>query len=120
MGTFVFSWEVAVAVALPWIVLVVSGMLEAVWATALGRSAGLTRLWPTVFFVVGIVASMSGLAYAMRSIPTGTAYAVWVAIGAALTVAVGMVSGEEAVSLLKIVFLVGIVACVIGLKLVSD
>ena len=69
-----------------WIVLVVSGVLEAVWATALGKSEGFTRPWPTVVFGVTVVLSMVGLAWAMRSIPTGTAYAVWVGIGAALTV----------------------------------
>ena len=74
-----------------WIVLVASGVLEAVWATALGRSAGFTRLWPTVVFALSLVASMAGLAYAMRSLPIGTAYAVWVGIGAALTVAIAPV-----------------------------
>ena len=61
-----------------WIVLAVSGVLEAVWATALGRSEGFTKLWPSVVFAVALVASMGGLAWAMREIPTGTAYAVWV------------------------------------------
>ena len=68
-----------------WIVLVLSGVLEAVWATALGRSEGFTRLAPTVVFLVALAASMVGLAYAMRGLPVGTAYAVWVGIGAALT-----------------------------------
>ncbi len=77
-----------------WIVLAVSGVLEAVWATALGRSEGFTKLWPSVVFAVALVASMGGLAWAMREIPTGTAYAVWVGIGAALTVVVAMV-GER-------------------------
>ncbi|MCU1408813.1 MAG: ligand-binding protein [Microbacteriaceae bacterium] len=66
-----------------WIVLIVSGLLEAVWATALGKSEGLTKLWPSVVFGVALVASMGGLAFAMRDISTGTAYAVWVGIGAA-------------------------------------
>ena len=61
-----------------WIVLVASGILEAVWATALGKSEGFTRLWPSVVFGVSLIASMGGLALAMRSIPIGTAYAVWV------------------------------------------
>lgn len=99
-----------------WIVLVVSGVLEAVWATALGRAAGFTRLGPSVVFVVGLVLSMIGLAYAMRSLPTGTAYAVWVGIGAVLTVAYAMATGEEAVTASRIVLLGGIVACVVGLK----
>ena len=105
---------------LSWIVLVVSGMLEAVWATALGKSEGFTRLWPTVVFGVALVASMGGLAFALREIPTGTGYAVWVGIGAALTVAYAMATGTEPVSLIKVVLLLGLVACIVGLKLVSD
>lgn len=100
-----------------WLVLVVSGVLEAVWATALGRSEGFSKLGPTVVFGVALLASMGGLAYAMRELPTGTAYAVWVGIGASLTVAYGMVTGTETVSLVKILLILGIVACVIGLKL---
>lgn len=100
-----------------WIVLVVSGVLEAVWATALGRSEGFTKAGPTAVFAVGMVASMIGLAYAMRTLPVGTAYAVWVGIGAVLTVAFAMVTGTESVSVLKIVLLLIIVGGVVGLKL---
>ncbi|WP_337061955.1 DMT family transporter [Kineococcus sp. G2] len=101
-----------------WTVLVLSGALEAVWATALDRSQGFTKLWPTVVFAVSVVASMAGLAYAMRELPVGTSYAVWVGIGAVLTVAYAMLTGAEAFSVLKVLFLAGIVGCVIGLKLV--
>jgi quaternary ammonium compound-resistance protein SugE len=101
-----------------WFVLVVSGVLEAVWATALDRSQGFTRLWPSVLFVVALVLSMGGLAYAMRELPVGTSYAVWVGIGAVLTVAYAMVTGAESVSLVKMLLLAGIVGCVVGLKLV--
>lgn len=76
-----------------WIVLVISGVLEAVWATALGRSEGFSRLWPSVVFVVALVVSMAGLAWAMRTLPVGTAYAVWVGVGAVLTVAYAMATG---------------------------
>lgn len=100
-----------------WLVLVFSGVLEAVWATALGRSHGLSRLAPTVVFVVALAASMAGLAYAMRTLPVGTSYAVWVGIGAALTVAYGMWTGTEAVSVVRVLLLVVIVAAVVGLKL---
>ncbi|RPF27755.1 DMT family transporter [Georgenia muralis] len=100
-----------------WLVLVLSGVLEAVWATALGRSEGMTRLAPTVTFFLALGLSMAGLAYAMRSIPVGTAYAVWVGIGAVLTVTYAMVTGEETASLAKILLLGGIVGCVVGLKL---
>jgi quaternary ammonium compound-resistance protein SugE len=101
-----------------WIVLILSGVLEAVWATALGKSAGFTRLWPSVVFGVALLASMAGLAYAMREISTGTAYAVWVGIGAALTVLYAMVFGGDGFSLVKLLLILGLVACVIGLKLV--
>lgn len=100
-----------------WLVLVVSGALEAVWAVALGKTEGFTRLAPSVVFGVGLALSMAGLAYAMRTLPTGTAYAVWVAIGASLTVAYGMAAGDESVSLIKIALLLGLIGCVVGLKL---
>jgi len=102
-----------------WIILIVSGVLEAVWATALGKSEGFTKLWPTVIFGVGLVLSMGGLAMAMRTIPIGTAYAVWVGIGAALTVLYAMIFGGEPASLIKILLILGLVGCVIGLKLVD-
>ncbi len=60
-----------------WIVLVLSGVLEAVWATALGRSEGFSRLTPSIVFIVALTASMAGLAYAMRTLPIGTSYAIW-------------------------------------------
>jgi quaternary ammonium compound-resistance protein SugE len=99
-----------------WFVLVVSGVLEAVWATALGRSEGFSRLVPSLVFGVALVLSMVGLAYAMRELPVGTAYAVWVGIGAVLTVVIAMVTGEESVSVVKLLLLAGIVGCVVGLK----
>lgn len=101
-----------------WLVLVVSGVLEAVWAVALGKSDGFSRPVPTAVFGVAIVLSMGGLAYAMRTLPIGTAYAVWVGIGASLTVAFGMVTGTEPASLVKVLLIVGLIGCVVGLKLV--
>nr|WP_315266296.1 multidrug efflux SMR transporter [Microbacterium lemovicicum] len=102
-----------------WIILLVSGVLEAVWATALGKTEGFTKLWPTVIFGVALLASMGGLAWAMRDISTGTAYAVWVGVGASLTVAYAMLTGSEPFSILKLLLLLGLVACIVGLKLVS-
>lgn len=102
-----------------WLVLVVSGVLEAVWATALGKSEGFSRLGPSIVFLVALVLSMGGLAYAMRELPVGTAYAIWVGIGASLTVAYAMATGTESVSLVKILLILGIVACVVGLKLIN-
>jgi quaternary ammonium compound-resistance protein SugE len=102
-----------------WLVLVVSGVLEAVWATALGRAAGFTKLGPSIVFGLALVLSMCGLAYAMRDLPTGTAYAVWVGIGAVLTAAYAMLSGDEAVSPVRIALLLGVVGCVVGLKVLQ-
>lgn len=103
-----------------WIVLVASGVLEAVWATALGRAEGFTKLVPSLVFLVALVLSMLGLSYAVKSLPTGTAYAVWVGIGASLTVVYGMLSGTEPVSVAKVLLICGLIACVVGLKLVHD
>ena len=103
-----------------WIILLASGVLEAVWATALGASKGFTRLAPTIVFLVALVLSMVGLAFAMREIPTGTAYAVWVGVGAGLTIVWAMITGTETASLVKLLLVLGIVACVVALKLVSD
>jgi quaternary ammonium compound-resistance protein SugE len=100
-----------------WLVLILSGVLEAVWATALGRSEGFTRLAPTVVFAVAIAGSMAGLAWAMRGLPIGTAYAVWVGIGAALTAGYAMWTGQEPVSVVRVLLIVGLVGCVVGLKL---
>jgi len=102
-----------------WFVLIVSGMFEAVWATALGKSDGFTRLGPTIVFFAGLIVSMGGLAWAMKTLPTGTSYAIWVAVGASLTVIYAMLFDGESASPLKIVFLLGIIGCVIGLKAVE-
>jgi quaternary ammonium compound-resistance protein SugE len=100
-----------------WLVLVLSGVLEAVWATALGRTEGFTRLTPTIVFAAALAASMAGLAYAMRGLPVGTAYAVWVGIGAALTAGYAMWTGQEPLTAVRLLLLAGIVGCVVGLKL---
>lgn len=102
-----------------WLVLLVSAVLEAVWATALGASEGFTRPLETLVFLVATIASVVGLGWAMKSIPTGTAYAVWTGIGSVLTVSYAVATGVESLSPLKAVFLVGIVGCVVGLKALS-
>lgn len=100
-----------------WLVLVISGILEAVWAVALGKTDGFTRLAPSILFLTAMTASMVGLSYAMRTVSIGTAYAVWVGIGATLAVAFGMATGDESVSAVKILLLCGLIGCVVGLKL---
>lgn len=101
-----------------WLVLVLSAVLEAVWATALGQSDGLSRPVPTIVFLVACTVSMVGLGWAMKQIPLSVAYAVWVGLGSALTVTYAMVTGAEPVSVLKIVFLIGLIGSVVGLKFV--
>jgi quaternary ammonium compound-resistance protein SugE len=103
-----------------WIVLLVSGMLETVWAAALSRSAGFSRLVPSVVFAVALVLSMAGLAYALRSIPVGTAYPVWVGIGAVGAALYGMVVLGEPASTGRMLCLVAVVGGVIGLKILDS
>ncbi|UOY02676.1 DMT family transporter [Blastococcus sp. PRF04-17] len=100
-----------------WVALVVSGLFETVWAVALSESRGFTRPGPLVVFVVGLLASMGGLAYALREIPVGTGYAVWVGIGAVGTAIYGMVALAEPASILRILCLVLIVSGVVGLQI---
>jgi len=102
-----------------WLVLVASGVLEAVWATAMDRSDGFSRLLPSLIFAVSLLFSMAGLAFAMRSLPTGTSYAVWVGVGAVLTVAYAMLTGDETASPVKVLLIAGVVGCIAGLKVVS-
>lgn len=99
-----------------WVILIVSGLFEAVWATALDKSEHFTKLWPTVIFLGALVVSMLGLSWALREIPLGTGYAVWVAVGAVTTVVFAMAMGVESASLMKILFLLMIIGGVVGLK----
>ena len=102
-----------------WIVLVISGVFEAVWATALGYSDGLRKLWPSVIFVVALVISMGGLAWAVKTIPAATGYVVWTAVGASLAVIYAMATGREPASVLRVALIIVIVAAVVGLKLLT-
>lgn len=100
-----------------WVVLLLSGVMESVWALALGRSAGFTRVVPTIVFGVALALSMAGLGYALRTIPVGTGYAVWVGVGVAGTALAGILWLGEAASLPRMLSLLLIVAGVIGLKM---
>lgn len=100
-----------------WIVLVLSGVLETVWAAALAASKGFSKLGPSLLFLGALTLSMGGLAYAMRDIPIGTGYAVWVGIGAIGTALYGMLALGDPVTTARIGCLVLIVAGVAGLKL---
>lgn len=98
-----------------WLVLVGAGVFEAVWATALSRSDGLRKPVPTVIFVVASLISLVGLGVAMRTLPPGTSYAVWTAVGAVLTVVWAMATGAERATTTKLMLLLGVVAGVVGL-----
>jgi quaternary ammonium compound-resistance protein SugE len=101
-----------------WITLVVSGLFETVWAAALAESRGFTRPGPVVVFVLGLLASIVGLSYALRELPVGTGYAIWVGIGAVGTATYGMVALAEPVTALRLLCLLLIISGVVGLKLV--
>ena len=104
----------------PWLVLLFSAACEAVWATALGQSEGFTQRGPTLVFFAGLALSMGGLAFAVRQIPIGTAYAAWTGTGASLTVTWAMVTGTETASVLKVIFIVGIIGATLGLRFTED
>jgi len=101
----------------PWIVLVVSGLFETVWATALAASDGLRRPVPALVFVLGCATSMGGLAVALRSIPVGTGYAVWTGVGAVGTAVYGMAVLGEPATAARILCLGLIISGIVGLKL---
>ncbi len=103
-----------------WILLFVAGLMEIVWAVGMKYSNGFTRLWPTLITLIGMIASFVLLALAMRSIPLGTAYAVWTGIGAMGTVIFGMVFLNEPASILRILCLVLIFSGIAGLKLLGS
>ena len=100
-----------------WLLLVIAGLLETAWAIALKESAGFSKLLPSVLFVVLGIASLALLAVALRSLPVGTAYAVWTGIGAAGTAILGIVLLGESAQALRLASIGLIVAGVIGLNL---
>jgi quaternary ammonium compound-resistance protein SugE len=102
-----------------WLILAASGVLESVWALALDRSDGFRRPVPTAVFVVALTLSMIGLGLALRELPVGTAYAVWVGIGASLTAIVSMSTGQEPATTARVLCIVAIVGGVAGLKVLA-
>jgi quaternary ammonium compound-resistance protein SugE len=104
---------------MPWVILFIAGLLEMVWALLLKQSESFTRPGPTVGFLVALFLSMFLLSQALKSLPVGTAYAVWTGIGAAGTAIVGMLFLGESRDVLKLLSLVMLVAGIIGLRLNS-
>ncbi|NHB92759.1 quaternary ammonium compound efflux SMR transporter SugE [Photorhabdus cinerea] len=102
-----------------WFILVIAGLFEIVWAVGLKYTHGFTRLIPSLVTVSAIAFSMGLLAYAMRGLPVGTAYAVWTGIGAVGTAIFGIIVLGESASIARVLSLVLIVAGIIGLKLTS-
>lgn len=102
-----------------WAILVGAGLLEIVWAIALKHADGFTRFWPSVIGLVAAAVSFVMLSSALRSLPVGTAYAVWVGIGALGVALAGIVALGESASPLRLGFLVLILVGVIGLKIVE-
>ena len=103
-----------------WVVLVLAGCLEVVFALSLKASNGVTRLWPSVSFAVAGAASFLLLSQALRTLPVGVAYAVWTGIGAAGTAIVGMIAFGESRDVLKLVSLGLLVAGIVGLRLTGE
>ncbi|MFI5524800.1 DMT family transporter [Streptomyces platensis] len=102
-----------------WILIVVAGLLEVGWSVGMKYTDGFTRLWPSVFTGAGIVASMLLLSYAARTLPIGTAYGVWVGIGAAGAAVVGMLLLGEPATAARIFFICLLLVAVVGLKATS-
>ena len=102
-----------------WIYLLVAGILECFWAIGLKYSDGFTKLWPSVISAALIILSLGLLSLAMRTIPVGTAYAVWSGIGAALLACYGILFAGEPTGAMRLVCIAMIIGAVIGLKLFS-
>ena len=102
-----------------WIILIVAGLLEVGWAIGLKYTEGFTRAWPTVGTVLAMVLSVGLLGVAMKSLPVGTAYSVWVGVGAVGTVVLGIVLFGEPATVARLVSVALIVAGIVGLKLAT-
>ena len=102
-----------------WVILFVAGLLEIAWAVGLKYTAGFTRLWPTVGTGVALVASMALLGVSLRTLPLGTAYAVWTGIGSVGTAVLGIVLFREPATAIRLACIGLIVAGIVGLKIVS-
>ena len=102
-----------------WLLLIIAGLCEVVWAIGLKYAAGFTRVWPSVITLVAMLVSIVLLGHAMKSLPVGTSYAVWVGIGAVGTAVLGIVLFGESASAGRLASLALILAGIIGLKLAT-
>ena len=104
---------------MPWLLLLLAGIFEVAWAVGLKYSEGFTRLWPSLGTAVAMAISLALLAAAMRSLPLGTAYAVWVGVGAVGTVILGVVLFGEPATVLRLGCVALILVGIVGLKLLT-
>ncbi|MGY0798225.1 quaternary ammonium compound efflux SMR transporter SugE [Lysobacter sp. A286] len=102
-----------------WIILLLAGLFEIAWAIGLKYTEGFTRLWPTVGTLTAMAISVGMLGIAMKSLPVGTAYAIWVGVGAVGTVILGVVLFDEPVNALRVGSILLIIAGLVGLKLAT-
>jgi quaternary ammonium compound-resistance protein SugE len=102
-----------------WIILFVAGLFEVAWAIGLKYTEGFSKLWPSVFTIACMIISMALLAYAVKQLPIGTAYAVWTGIGAIGTAVFGIILFDESKELIRIFFIFLIIAGIVGLKIFS-
>jgi len=102
-----------------WIVLFVAGLFEIAWAIGLKYTEGFSKLWPSVFTIICMIISMGLLAYAVKHLPIGTAYAIWTGIGAVGTAILGIILFNESKELIRVFFIFLIVVGIVGLKVFS-
>lgn len=102
-----------------WFILVVAGLLEIIWAVGLKYTEGFTKLWPSVWTLTALIASVVLLSIAMRNLPMGTAYAIWVGIGTIGTVIFGIVVLNEPANMMRMGSLLLLISGIVGLKLAS-
>ena len=102
-----------------WLILFIAGIFEVAWAIGLKYSEGLTKLWPSVFTVVSVLISMGLLAFSLKYLPVGTAYAVWTGIGAVGTAILGIILFGESKEMIRIFFILLIVIGIVGLRIFS-
>ncbi|MFZ2324693.1 MAG: quaternary ammonium compound efflux SMR transporter SugE [Ignavibacteriaceae bacterium] len=103
-----------------WIILFIAGLFEVAWAIGLKYTDGFSKFWPSVFTVTCMIISMGLLAYAVKQLPVGTAYAVWTGIGAVGTAILGIILFGESKELIRIFFIFLIVVGIVGLKFFSS
>lgn len=102
-----------------WVILVLAGLFEVGWAIGLKYTAGFTRLWPTIWTILAMIISIWLLGLAMKSLPVGTAYSIWVGVGAVGTVILGIVLFGESANAARLISVALIIAGIIGLKLAT-